>query len=109
MSQEAARPIEIRDDEFEGKVLKSPVPVLIEFWSPSCSFCRKMAPVLDLVAVEYSGRLPVFKMNIQENPVTPPKFEVTGIPAFFLFKDGKVAGKALGAMPKGRLKKELGI
>ena len=109
MSQEPARPIEIRDDEFEGKVLKSPIPVLIEFWSPSCSFCRKMAPVLDLVAEEYSGRLPVFKMNIQENPVTPTKFEVTGIPAFFLFKDGKAAGKALGAMPKGRLKKELGI
>ena len=109
MSQKTARTVELRDNEFESKVLKSPVPVLVEFWSPSCSFCLKMAPVLELVAAEYAGRLPVFKMNIRENPITPPKFEVTGIPAFFLFKDGKVAGKALGAMPKGRLKKELGI
>jgi len=104
-----ARPLDVTDADFADLVDGSTVPVVVEFWSPSCMHCRKMAKVVDLLAEELSGKYVVAKVNVLDNAVTPPRFGVSGIPAFFLIKGGEVAGRALGAMSKGRLKRELGI
>ncbi|MHB8174728.1 MAG: thioredoxin family protein [Nitrospirota bacterium] len=97
------------EENFNSLVTNSPLPVVLEFWSPECGFCMKMAKVVDALASELSERYRVVKMNILENPYTPNNFGVNGIPAFFRIEDGKIIGKAQGAMSKGRLKKELGI
>ncbi len=101
--------LDANEKNFHGLVIHSPLPVVLEFWSPKCSFCLKMAKVLDALALEMSGRYRVVKMNVLENSYTPNNFGVTGIPAFFRIEDGKVVGRAEGAMSKGKLKRELGI
>jgi thioredoxin len=109
-SSKAAPPVlEANEENFHDLVIHSPLPVVLEFWSPECGYCMKMAKVLDALALELSGRYRVVKMNILENLFTPNNFGVTGIPAFFRVEDGKVISRAQGAIPKGRLKKELGI
>ncbi len=102
-------PLDVNDQDFEKEVMSSGVPVVAEFWSPKCIHCQRMANTVEALAKELEGRVKVAKVNILENPITPMKFEVSGIPAFFLIKDGVVAGRTLGAMSKGKLKKELGI
>ena len=101
--------LEANEENFHDLVIHSPLPVVLEFWSPECGYCLKMAKVMDALALELSGRYRVVKMNILENLFTPNNFGVTGIPAFFRVEDGKVISRAQGAIPKGRLKKELGI
>lgn len=101
--------MDANEENFHNLVIRSPLPVVLEFWSPKCSFCMKMAKVLDALASEMSGRYRVVKMNVLENPHTPNNFSVAGIPAFFRIENGKVVGRAEGAMSKGRLKKALGI
>lgn len=110
-SQLKAGPPVLEADEgnFHSLVTNSPLPVVLEFWSPECSYCMKMSKVLDALASELNGSYSVVKMNILENTHTPNDFGVTGIPAFFMLEDGKVISRAQGAMSKGRLKKELGI
>jgi thioredoxin-like negative regulator of GroEL len=109
-SSKAAPPvIDANEENFHDLVIHSPLPVVLEFWSPECGYCMKMSKVLDALALELSGRYRVVKMNILENLFTPNNFGVTGIPAFFRVEDGKVIGRAQGAIPKGRLKRELGI
>ncbi len=103
------RVLDANEESFHNLVIHSPLPVVLEFWSPECSFCMKMAKVLDALASEMSGRCRVVRMNVLENHYTPNNFGVTGIPAFFRIEDGKVVGRAEGAMSKGRLKKALGI
>ena len=102
-------PVDVDDASFDQMVKGSKLPVVVEFWSPNCSHCKKMAPVVDALAREFAGRLVVAKVNILENVVKPEEFGVTGLPAFFLIEDGKAVGKTLGAMPKGQLKKDLGL
>ena len=108
-SAENSKPVDVGDADFDALVSSSPIPVVVEFWSPNCMHCKKMAPVVDGLAAEFAGRLLVAKVNILENDVKPAEFGVTGVPAFFLFEGGEVAGKTLGAMSKGRLKKDLGL
>jgi thioredoxin 1 len=109
-SSKAAPPVlEANEENFHDLVIHSSLPVVLEFWSPECGYCMKMAKVVDALALELSGRYRVVKMNILENLFTPNNFGVTGIPAFFRVEDGKVISRAQGAIPKGRLKKELGI
>ena len=105
----AARPVDVSDDDFDALVNGSKLPVVVEFWSPNCTHCKKMAPVVEAFAREFAGRLVVARVNILENAVKPADFGVTGIPAFFLMEEGAVVGKTLGAMSKGRLKKDLGL
>ncbi len=102
-------PLDVNDAGFRAAVEGSSLPVVLEFWSPACVHCRKMAKVVDSLALELAGKYLVAKVNILENALTPPLFGVTGLPAFFRIKDGEVVGRALGAMSKGRLKRELGI
>jgi len=93
----------VTDDTFEDEVLKADVPVLVDYWADWCGPCKMIAPVLDEIAEEYSGRLKVAKLNIDENPNTPPKFGIRGIPTLMLFKGGNVEATKVGAVSKSQL------
>lgn len=93
----------LTDDSFEADVLKSDTPVLVDYWAEWCGPCKMIAPILDEIADEYEGRLKVAKLNIDENPATPPKFGIRGIPTLMLFKNGEVEATKVGALSKSQL------
>jgi thioredoxin 1 len=95
--------VEVTDTNFESDVLKSPVPVLVDFWAVWCAPCRAIAPHVDAIAGEYAGKLRVGKMDIDSNPEVPSQFEVRSIPTLLLFKEGKVVGQLVGAVPRAKL------
>ncbi|MGE0821373.1 MAG: thioredoxin [Candidatus Binatia bacterium] len=98
---------QVSDATFENDVLKSSVPVLIDFWAPWCGPCRAIAPIVDEIADEYQGKLKVVKMNVDDNPRTPAQYGVRGIPNLILFKDGQVQQQIVGAVPKAQLVKAI--
>ena len=91
------------DSTFEDDVLKSEIPVLLDFWAEWCGPCKMIAPILDEAATEYAGRLSVVKINIDENPNTPQKFGIRSIPTLMIFKDVAPQAQKLGAMSKSQL------
>lgn len=91
---------EITDNDFDQQVLKSPLPVLVDFWAPWCAPCKSIAPVLEELASEYQGRVTIVKLNVDSNPKTPSSFHVRGIPNLIIFKDGQIADQIVGAVPK---------
>ena len=93
----------VTDSSFEDDVLKADKPVLVDFWAEWCGPCKMIAPVLEEVATEYKDRLTVAKLNIDENPNTPPKFSIRGIPTLIVFKDGNVEAMKAGALTKSQL------
>ena len=93
----------VTDDTFEQEVLQSPMPVLGDYWADWCGPCKMISPILDEVAKEYSGRLKVCKLNIDENQATPPKFGIRGIPTLMIFKNGNVEATKVGALSKSQL------
>ena len=95
--------VHITDDTFETEVLQSQTPVLVDYWAEWCGPCKMIAPALDQIAKEYEGRLKVAKLNIDENPVTPPKYSVRGIPTLMLFKNGSLEAQKVGALSKTQL------
>ncbi len=95
--------VHVTDDSFESDVLKSSEPVLIDYWAEWCGPCKMIAPVLDEIATEYSGRLKVAKLNIDDNPNTPPRYGIRGIPTLMLFKNGEVEATKVGAVSKSQL------
>jgi thioredoxin 1 len=93
----------VTDASFENEVLKSTQPVLIDFWATWCGPCRAIAPVVEQLAGEYAGKVKVVKVNIDENPKTPTQYDVRSIPTLLMFKDGKVVGQIVGAVPKPKI------
>jgi len=93
----------ISDASFEADVLQSTQPVLVDYWAEWCGPCKMIAPVLDEVAKEYTGKLKVAKLNIDENQATPPKYGIRGIPTLMLFKNGNVEATKVGAVSKSQL------
>jgi len=93
----------VTDDSFEDEILKADGPVLVDYWADWCGPCKMIAPILDEIADEYTGRLKVAKLNIDENPNTPPKYGIRGIPTLMLFKAGNVEATKVGAVSKSQL------
>ena len=93
----------ISDDAFEEEVLKSEQPVLVDYWAEWCGPCKMIAPILDEIAGEYAGKLKIAKLNIDDNPGTPPKYGIRGIPTLMIFKDGNVEATKVGAVSKSQL------
>jgi len=95
--------LNVTDSTFEQEVLSSEIPVLLDYWAEWCGPCKMIAPILNDIADEYSGKIKVAKLNIDENPGTPAKFGVRGIPTLMIFKSGSIEATKVGAMSKSQL------
>lgn len=95
--------IEVTDDSFESNVLNSSKPVLVDFWASWCAPCKMIAPSLEEISNEMGQEIVIAKINIDDNPMTPSKFGVRGIPTMMIFKEGKVVSTQVGAMAKNRI------
>ena len=95
--------IYVTDATFESEVLNASDPVLVDYWAEWCGPCKMIAPILDEIASEYSGKIRIAKLNIDDNPNTPPKYGIRCIPTLMLFKDGQVEATKVGALSKSQL------
>jgi len=95
--------IHLSDDTFKKEVLESSVPVLVDYWAEWCGPCKMIAPILDSLISEYDGKIKIAKLNIDENPNTPTKYGIRGIPTLMIFKDGNVESTKVGALSKSQL------
>lgn len=93
----------VTDTTFSADVLQAPLPVLVDYWAEWCGPCRSIAPILEEIAKEYSGRMTIAKMNVDENQQTPQKYGVRGIPTLMLFKNGNIEATKVGALSKSQL------
>jgi len=96
--------VNVNDKNFTSEVLDSTVPVLVDFWATWCGPCRSISPIVEELAKEFTGKVKVTKLNVDENPSTPSQYGVRGIPTLILFKGGKILDQIVGAVPKARLK-----
>ena len=94
---------QVSNDSFDADVLKAEAPVLVDYWAEWCGPCKMIAPILDEIANDYDGRVKVVKLNIDENPQTPPRYGIRGIPTLMLFRNGAVVATKVGALSKSQL------
>lgn len=99
--------IELTDSNFEQEVIKSSVPVLVDFWAPWCGPCKMLAPILDELSKEYEGRVKIGKVNVDDNQAKAGEYNVMSIPNLKLFKDGKLIDEMVGVVPKKTIMKKL--
>lgn len=102
-----AHPAEVRDDNFEQEVMKSTVPVVVDFWADWCAPCRMIAPIVEDLAEEYNGKVKFVKLDVDANPNVSMKYAIRSIPTLLIFKNGKPVGQVIGAVPKAVLKKRV--
>ena len=102
-----SKPVSVDESNFEQLVLKSKIPVLVDFWAPWCGPCRMVAPLVDELAGEYADSVSFGKVNVDENPKIASRYGIMGIPALILFKDGKPFSNIVGFKPKAELKRSL--
>ncbi len=95
--------VQVTDDNFEDQVLRSKLPVLVDYWAQWCGPCRMIAPILEEISQEYQSRLKIAKLNVDENQRTPARYRVQGIPTLMLFKEGNVEATKVGAISKSQL------
>ena len=95
--------VKVTDETFETEVVKSDIPVVVDFWAEWCGPCKQIGPSLEELSEEYDGQVKIVKVNVDDNPVSPGQLGVRGIPALFLFKDGKMVSTKTGAAPKSDL------
>ena len=99
----SANIVAVTDDSFEEDVLKSETPVLVDYWAEWCGPCKMIAPLIDEISQDYSDKIRIAKLNVDENPATPQKHNIRGIPTLMIFKDGEVAATKVGAVSKSQL------
>jgi thioredoxin 1 len=98
-----AAPIHITDATFESEVIQAAIPTIVDFWAEWCMPCKRIAPILDELATEHASQLKVVKMDVDSNPATPERFNITGIPTLLVFKQGELVETLVGFLPKDRL------
>lgn len=99
--------VHLRDDNFESEVTKSELPVVVDFWAPWCGPCRALAPIIERLATRFAGRMKVCKLNTDESPETPGRFNIHGIPTLIVFKNGVEVDRIVGLMPEAALVSKL--
>ena len=102
-----SKEVELTESNFEAEVLKSEIPVLVDFWAEWCGPCRMMNPILEDIAESYSGKVKVGKVNVDQSPNLASQYGIQGVPAFLIFKSGELAKQMVGALPADKLKGEL--